>query len=532
MNIGNLSIFCAAIFALILVRVEAKNGKLDLKDADLDNLSVESLAELVCDSSSVQGQINRLSTILKLADFLEANPSRCNPETANVVMHLRRMIDSGKSNVCSRDLVQMATNFHNRYLSSSGVFAKQISKPLSLFYKHLMMEVSATCKRILVASVENELATKFSEEQFQFGGKGILDLLVKSFKEHLGEVDSVNDFDDVVMVWQFVRKNFIARFANSMRRYLDLDALDQETGQPIISVKMKDPKAFEYLQLHCRNSFRPVYSKLTLPILQLARLGFSAKSELLGEVEASYRNNPQVVRWFQITQICESILPIRVFRDESLDQTSTVVLNRPEADELISSRQVEEADLSRLHIPVVEFELQANNKLQSDKLASVELLCEQQLKECIKRTKEAGSNLTARMLKLSAKRIKKYLQEKAHRLFVWSRKSSSPKVVDLNMSASPESLSDDQLLEKVGVNPHPDDKDAASLARRKRNTANEVDEEAGPVETVVEGIIIIVFSPVLLVLAAIAAIVAGIFAAFDAGLKVLFEDYSHLNGRH
>lgn len=137
------------------------------------------------------------------------------------------------------------------------------------------MEVSVTCKRNLINNLQWDLKEALgSSEMPQEAGNlkstalgGVFDGAMERFTTFYSSRDS----DDIVLFWNLISNGLLSQ-ANLTVDLSDIvNVHDRRTGEPIrLKARVREPKPLRRLQLSCHYKFKPIYSKLILPIIRLA----------------------------------------------------------------------------------------------------------------------------------------------------------------------------------------------------------------------------------------------------------------------
>lgn len=342
--------------------------------------NIKSIAQEVC-SGSQEKQISRISSIIKLVDYFDNLSQTADEELAdcgqrynNSLHDLRDVIKASEDNVCSDEKLSLIEDFHHKYIStvaqdvSNRETNPDTSVILKLFFMNYAMEVSDICKKSLINNLEWDLKDKFSEDDYKFGGDTCLDMITKAFTRLFKPVDSVKDYDDVLLVNDLIQSSI---FSMNSAEIAD-EGLNPENGEPVrLLIKAKNVKQIKMMQEKCHYKFKPIYEKLILPIVRLSDIGYTYNGQQFQKELEELRENKMVKRWYSITQLCELILPIQFFQDESLGSKETVLITKEEAEQLSSLKQTEKIDSERAQTKI-EYAPTTNSIKGLDKLETVE----------------------------------------------------------------------------------------------------------------------------------------------------------------
>ena len=408
-----------------------------LVDSNKDQLDIEAIAQAVCGTQNGSSkQISRISTIGRLAAYLEELPdqhklAKCRDQYLESVFNLRDLVAFSNQNVCSDEKIAAIGNFHQRYVSTAReedsperVGRSQAPRILKLFFMHYAVEVSTICKRTLIHNLEWDLEDKVSAKDFELVNAESLEKLVR-----LGNFfTSKEGYEDVVLVWDLIDESYFA-YMNPKLQDLGYESVDQITGEPIkLLLKVRQASQWWTIQHLCRKKFRPIYSKLILPVVRLANMGYSCTGEQFARELAEHKQSKLVSQWYTMTQICEALLPIQFFQHDSVGADQVAIITKEEASLLRYLQNKEGLPPRELgaNFERVEYEPSTNSMVGVDKLESVETSEAQHF------VSKINSNLSARdrAMKRAVKRIlstlKTLLKAKTSKIFLSRKIAQQP----------------------------------------------------------------------------------------------------------
>lgn len=463
--------FCCAVanggFLDILKSKSSRHEIIDSSEDDKPIGSIEPVADVLCQWSSVvanldrdklseKKQISRISTIARLVSFfdnLDTNGTgnyaynHCANRYRQILNDLDLVLKTRPDNVCSDEKFATIEQFHNTHLStSSGKLAgetlsarAELHPMLSLFFMYYAMEVSAICKRSVLHSLEWDLDQfKYSQEEYRLGeNDNNMARLLSGISDYLGPLDRINDLDDVVYLWDLLNDGIVGKILKSTLLIDDgadeqgngREFTDTETGSPIrLLIKVKNGQEAKFIQHKCLNRFRPVYSKVIVPVTRLSNLGYSSdgSSDISRRNKHELANNDLLKKWYSIVQICEAITPIKFYEDTSLGPNDAVIMTREEANKLEATSSYDDPPTRDER---VEYEPVTNSMQDRDRLYSVDNLESQELVKRIKLNVSAHDRsvgrIFSRLLWNSFDVIKSKIFQSVGRIFVFRKPAGS-----------------------------------------------------------------------------------------------------------
>lgn len=346
---------------------------------------LESLIKLLCESKESKDElVSRISTVVKLAEHFEEQLhddrlTECRLKYSESIKELKEVVTLSSKNVCSEEKVSLIDKFHRKYISTvpapdnelridEQVVANEAPYLLRLFFMHYAMEVSAICKRNLINNLEWELGDEFTEEDYEFGSnRGVLSRIVTNLNNYFSSNEAVNNYEDVILIWDLIQGDMLDESSKELKNAANV-CVDKSTGEPVkLILKARYVVNVKMMQQKCSRKFRPVYETLILPIIRLSDLGYSSKGEQFSKEIEEFKKNRLVKIWYNLTQLCEAILPIKFVHDKSLREHQAVIITKEEADFLEQQQPVE----AKSQEPVFEYTPTTNSMLRIDKLDSV-----------------------------------------------------------------------------------------------------------------------------------------------------------------
>lgn len=226
--------------------------------------------------------------------------------------------------LCNTEKIQQVSNYHLRFIAppmfdegaqddmkalqreidhqtvkvqterADGVEAvfevESIPISLKLFFKAWALQYSGLCKKILYENLSRAVQDKFGKDDV---------LLLNLFTDGLRELLLHNAQTGQVEVLDF-------------RGIVDLPKLDTRTRPELQHLRKqisqldleKQPELAEFFHL-CREKFRPIYSKLILPVVVLAKLGYDYMGPKLDRAYGMLKDDAQIRAWAALTAVCE-----------------------------------------------------------------------------------------------------------------------------------------------------------------------------------------------------------------------------------
>ena len=250
--------------------------------------------------------INRISQAKAL--IVESKSSTGCDEAKLPLAQLEPILEAVEAGrMCTLEFVEMVRRYKADFIRSGG----PAPAALRLFFSSLCFQVSVECKKLLLSRLEADTKNKVTGDDFE---------LFESTNEATGGPE---DFDDIIMP-----SDIRSAFGNKEKRLRML-------VNPTLGEKMG--KTIEL----CAAKFRPFYSKLILPLIELSHLGYNYQGERLESELAALKTNKLAHKWFNVVQTCETFPTSDICVDKAnvvSDKKSMVFVGGKEADKLRRSQ--------------------------------------------------------------------------------------------------------------------------------------------------------------------------------------------------
>lgn len=286
-------------------------------DSLQDSIGPEITIEALCASKPLK--LTKISQVLTLIESLKAQQSKLKSCEAYVksILSLEDIlvtVQSGKT--CDLEFVDKLRKYHNSFIGVDRSYdrLKSIPKPLKRFFIGLGFQINADCKKSLINNLENDIKGRLPDRTYE-----IIGYVVESDATSPDNSGEMKDFDDIPRMKDF----------------------DDECGNndAQILIKMKTDIFVKTIQETCQNKFKPIYSKLILPVIELSNLGYNYQGELISRELEELRRNKFVQRWYNIVQTCESYEAMELYYD-----TSTKVYRKSQVITFISRQEADKLD--------------------------------------------------------------------------------------------------------------------------------------------------------------------------------------------
>lgn len=390
-------------------------------------MSIEEVLKLACTTSD--GLISRISTVRNLAMYLSSrseldgeNYLKCKEDNEEALTRLIEVIGASEDNLCSEEKISLIENYHTDFISTHWqdmIDRKDTNRRLApqmiaMFFMHYAIEINSICKRNLIPNL-----VKLTEK---IGGQGQLasfangqdwQRLMKTAFADFNSLSEVKDYDDIILIWDLMSNMLLANDEE-----IPEDDLDTVTGEPVkLMAKLKSPKLVIELKQKCQSTLRPVYRKVIMPVIRLANLGYDLQHTSNEDLER-LRSIDLVRQWYIITQICETILPIKFYQDDDMKEGTIALLSKEEAKKLASKSEdgnlqaVEQSDKLDMELKL------KNNVLEDiDLISSVFSMEDQTLLQNHKTNLTARDRIMKRMLAKFTDELKKNIKKIFGKIF-------------------------------------------------------------------------------------------------------------------
>lgn len=308
--------------------------------ADLQPEEIAGYALRLCgEPTLIQDNVTSVSSMINLIEYFENMPSddglaNCRNKYLDRLDQLRTILTTNNEDGCSRKKISSIQENYVDYISS--IKEDEESDALVVFFLHYAYKVSSVCKQKLLSVLKKRPLT-FMTDDDQVAEHETLDNL-DAFLHQFGSIFNLTTlktgYSDFYVPWKLldlgwddakpVKRNVFSDIQDDLSDLLNGFGNNNigEVQSPRVSIKSPGANQFRSMQHACRVIYKPVYSKLVLPIIELARLGLYEDNEpLLKEIDV----NKNLKRLFGLAQFCETILPIEAFQDESTKKVGKVV---------------------------------------------------------------------------------------------------------------------------------------------------------------------------------------------------------------
>lgn len=300
----------------------------------------QSLDEICALNSRPRGftSLDQVRSVLDGHNRLEG--AACSAEFNEAFEELGKLVADGRivGDICGREAYGAIRRFHQRFISAYTPEAarpelllarnqrlKPIPPSLAQFFILFALQASAQCKRELVARLEGDLGGLVSDEEFEVmrnARREAARLFGHEYRER------TTKFDKLVLP---VDDDLLATAA---------DQGEDEDGKLYFKVRFGD--VLKRMQDLCEFKFRPIYEELFRPVIWLANLGYSDRTNTKHEREL-LNHNKNFTRWLSIIEHCQVFKYIEVIHDDSLESAlvDTIRLASPISNANGGARKVD-----------------------------------------------------------------------------------------------------------------------------------------------------------------------------------------------
>lgn len=410
------SVLLLALFGFSIGTIEyslaASKGKARIvDDVELqDDQAVKGVADRLCGPKNDEGiLLSRKSTIRKLYQYFESQAGQslvaCREQHFQSLKDLNELISVENENVCEDEKIRLIESYHHKYIPThvqSNDNKSTLSKLLEVFFFNYVSEINEICHKSLIDKINEDSATN---KHMELLDERTLNKTITFF----GSNSDIHDYDDIMLIWDLIKGASVM--------------LEQKPE--VMRFKLKDPSNIWLLQDKCAQQFKPVYSKLVLPIVRLADLGYSLPKDKYKRELKDLKSNRTVRRLYSLTQLCDALLPIEFYQDDKEQDAGRMVLfGGKDSLDSLKSRMGGSKDSTGDEKQTV-YEVETNKMLQ-DQLAVVEQI---KIKKFIKKLysrQRARAKKLRRILRRFGKSFKNFAKTSQDKLIV-----SSPATVDL-----------------------------------------------------------------------------------------------------
>ena len=287
------------------------------------------LSGAIADSTELEqlcnGRMKSIGRVSEAKALVEESKSFAGDACDHVKLPLLRLetiikaVESGR--ICQLDFVEKVRQFKADFISVDGA----IPPALVQFFNSLCFQVSAECKKSLINNLELDTKGKISAEDYAIFESASTTNSNSDNDDDDENVSGPRDFDDILLpgdIESVIGKHY-------------KDARLRMLVNPIVGEKMH--KMVEA----CPIKFKPFYSKLILPIVELSNLGYNFQGEMMQRELEELSRNKLVRKWFNIVQVCESFQTSDIFVDRANlagDSNSLTFVDVEEAEKLRQSQ--------------------------------------------------------------------------------------------------------------------------------------------------------------------------------------------------
>ena len=360
----------------IILTISAQEAQVD----------VESLAKLVCQTTrGTKRQISHVSHVAQLVQFLQGVNSEhklfaCRNLYLESLIDLEQVVSEANEDACGEVKIKLIEDFHRKYVSKVSKYVRQqkrgnkAPKMAKMFFMQYASKVSDICEQGAVSILEKNKRPIDHDELSKLNQ-------MKHFTDMLGMSDLSKGYKGTYLFWNMV-DSLGLEADKKFARYLD-------EGPMRLNVQMKEGRSIRGVQAMCQYKLRPFYSRVILPVLRLVDMGYYPESERL------LADEPKMRSLYLATQICETLLPLRVFEDQELGGDQLVALERDEAKKLPQPELINETE--------------AEVKIEPLSVAHLDALVEAQEAqagvEVIKANVASRAKVIGRMLRVAIKQL-------------------------------------------------------------------------------------------------------------------------------
>lgn len=169
-------------------------------------------------------------------------------------------------------------------------YRQEIMIPISLqqFFKAWALQVSGLCKRAIIDNLERAVNVNLNETFLD-----MIDDLGKRGENNPLTNDSVKDlnFNGIVYLPE-----------------LDgpIESGDEDIRKETTVMDLRSDERLNRFMHACKYAFEPIYSKLIMPVVRLAKLGYDYVGPKIDDIREQLYKGAFVRKWLAITAICEA----------------------------------------------------------------------------------------------------------------------------------------------------------------------------------------------------------------------------------
>lgn len=297
----NYSIFVALVTSsLILLTLEPE------VDANSPDKVRESVILLCKNEQSLK--LNKISQVKEIVHFLKTNldsAQPCEQDLIDSTLDIERVISRDLDDVCTLKKVDQIREYHSRYIAYSSKDELLIAEPLKRFFIGFALQVSSICKKTMINSLILDTQQLTPEDS------RTIEIWTNKNNGLVQDAGfGPEDFDDLLLL-------------------KDLDELSGESSanDEKVFIQTGSVAMLNEIRLSCNRRFKPIYSRLILPLVELSNLGFDYQGEDLERELELLKHDELVAKWYKIAYLCETLDDV-VLVEESADRIATEGLEK------------------------------------------------------------------------------------------------------------------------------------------------------------------------------------------------------------
>lgn len=323
-NTNLLVLVLASLAALACTGVAHANDEyMDVKAEQV------SLAE-VCANRVVP--LFRVSDVRKLLRELHKDPKACPRAYRAAFYELEPILGAaaqGHERVCSEQKFKLIRDYHFRYINPR-VETYELGdnlESLDKVVKPRALTADKVDETVQLDEYNQEILIPIALQQFfkawamQVSGLckiSVVDNLKRAIETNLDDVDVnlLNDYVklDAKAVHPITREplNIAPKGQIDLQSLVRMPELDGRADSradgnvAVLDLANSEPQLDRFMR-SCKARYAPIYSRLTLPIVRMAKLGYDYMGPHADEFQQQVETDPQVRRWLVLTRICETM---------------------------------------------------------------------------------------------------------------------------------------------------------------------------------------------------------------------------------
>lgn len=310
--------------------------------AKLSTEQVASLAKRICkEPKKHQDDLTSVSSMMQLIDYFEDMPAKdkCRDRYLSSFRFLQVVLSVGNENVCGNEKVSLLEDFNRRYISTTHrdkhnqrESSLEAPETVKVFFVHYANKISSVCKESLTKVMEDS-QRMFAGQDGQAANMENVDNILQGFLHSFALNPAKNGYKDLIMPWDLIDAFHVSE---KKKKFLPTDAMVNDGVSrariPVrLSIQVNGARNLWTMQEACATYLKPDYSKLALPVMRLLNLGLYESNEPMARQLSEDKN---LRRLFNVVQICETVLPIEAFQEDSLKEGKIVAISSEKAAEL------------------------------------------------------------------------------------------------------------------------------------------------------------------------------------------------------